>query len=165
MGAFIALKDAPKNAWIEAQVGIGGPLLGTTGALVCWELYLFTNNKFFCTLAYTGFFLNLFNLLPLGFLDGGRVVTAISPWLWLLGFAAAVALLVFWNVNLILLLIVILSIPRLFSLFRKKSDDERRYFEVTAMQRFVITVTYFGLIAILVVGMDQSLVQLHQQQT
>src|SRR3989454_6672865 len=32
MGAFIALKEAPKNAWIEAQVGIGGPLLGSAGA-------------------------------------------------------------------------------------------------------------------------------------
>ena len=28
MGAIIALKEAPRNAWIEAQVGIGGPLLG-----------------------------------------------------------------------------------------------------------------------------------------
>ncbi len=35
MGAFIALKDAPKNAWIEAQVAIGGPLLGGIGALAC----------------------------------------------------------------------------------------------------------------------------------
>src|ERR1700751_367577 len=34
MGAFIALKEAPRNAWIEACVGIGGPLLGSIGALV-----------------------------------------------------------------------------------------------------------------------------------
>ena len=33
MGAFIALKEAPRNAWIEACVGIGGPMLGTLGAL------------------------------------------------------------------------------------------------------------------------------------
>src|SRR5881296_267403 len=39
MGAFIALKEAPRNAWIEAQVGIGGPLLGTAGAAVCDGLY------------------------------------------------------------------------------------------------------------------------------
>src|SRR5947199_8032375 len=35
MGAFIALKEAPRNAWIEACVGIGGPMLGSLGALVC----------------------------------------------------------------------------------------------------------------------------------
>ena len=84
MGAFIALKEAPRNAWIEAQVGIGGPLLGTAGAVFCYGLYLVTGNPFFSALAYTGFFLNLFNLAPVGFLDGGRVATALSPWLWLL---------------------------------------------------------------------------------
>ena len=38
MGAFIALKDAPRNAWMEACVGIGGPMLGSLGALVCNSL-------------------------------------------------------------------------------------------------------------------------------
>src|ERR1044071_1483243 len=33
MGAFIALKDTPRNAWMEAWVGIGGPLFGTGGAV------------------------------------------------------------------------------------------------------------------------------------
>src|SRR5881296_1204082 len=85
MGAFIALKEAPRNAWIEAQVGIGGPLLGTAGAAVCDGIYLASGNPLFRALAYTGFFLNLFNLAPVGFLDGGRIVTALSPWLWILG--------------------------------------------------------------------------------
>src|SRR5256886_4990231 len=62
MGAFIALKEAPRNAWIEAQVGIGGPMLGTLGAGVCELVYLATGNPIFRALAYTGFFLNLFNL-------------------------------------------------------------------------------------------------------
>jgi Zn-dependent protease len=79
MGAFIALKEAPRNAWIEAQVGIGGPLLGTLGAVLCEMIYLATGNPMFRALAYTGFFLNLFNLAPVGFLDGGRIVTALSP--------------------------------------------------------------------------------------
>jgi Zn-dependent protease len=79
MGAFIALKEAPRNAWIEAQVGIGGPLLGTLGAVLCEMIYLATGNPMFRALAYTGFFLNLFNLAPVRFLDGGRIVTALSP--------------------------------------------------------------------------------------
>src|SRR4051812_2830664 len=91
MGAFIALKEAPKNAWIEAQVGIGGPILGAVGAGVCYAIYLATNNLFFCALAHVGFFLNLFNLAPIGFLDGGRVATALSPWLWVVGFVILVA--------------------------------------------------------------------------
>src|SRR5213082_3577572 len=87
MGAFIALKEAPRNAWIEAQVGIGGPFLGTLGAVACLGISLLTGNPLFRALAYSGFFLNLFNLAPIGFLDGGRIVTALSRWLWLPGFA------------------------------------------------------------------------------
>src|SRR3989454_915218 len=70
MGAFIALKEAPRNAWIEAQVGIGGPLLGTVGAVVCYGLYDLTGQRLLAGLAFSGFFLNLFNLAPIGFLDG-----------------------------------------------------------------------------------------------
>src|SRR5436190_16798052 len=94
MGAFIALKDAPKNAWIEAQVGIGGPLLGALGSFVCYGIFMVTGAEIFRALAYVGFFLNLFNLAPIGFLDGGRIATAISPWLWLIGAAVMGAMLV-----------------------------------------------------------------------
>src|SRR6267378_1101848 len=106
MGAFIALKEAPRNAWIEAQVGIGGPLLGTAGAALCDGIYLATGNLLFRALAHTGFFLNLFNLAPIGFLDGGRIVTALSPWLWIAG-TAIVVLLLITHFNLLLVLILV----------------------------------------------------------
>src|SRR5205814_5428008 len=146
MGAIIALKEAPRNAWIEAQVGIGGPMLGTLGAGLCELIFLATGNPLFRALAYTGFFINLFNLAPVGFLDGGRIVTALSPWLWLVGFAIMVALTIA-QPNFILVLILVFSVPRLFSLFRRKSEEERRYFEVTPAQRWTMAVMYFGLIA------------------
>jgi Zn-dependent protease len=152
LGALIALKEAPRNAWIESVVGIGGPLLGSAGALVCEGIYLATGNRMFQALANTGFLLNLFNLMPVGFLDGGRIVTALSPWLWLVGFAVLLFLTI-TQFNFILLLILITSLPRLFSLFRAKSADERRYYEVTPQQRLAMSVMYFGLIAALVLGM------------
>jgi Zn-dependent protease len=155
MGAFIALKEAPRNAWIEAQVGIGGPLLGTAGAAACDVLYLASGNPLFRALAYTGFFLNLFNLAPVGFLDGGRIVTALSPWLWIVGIAAVAVMLVN-HPNFILLLILVLSLPRLVFLFRRKTDEERRYFEVTPLQRATMAVLYFGLVALLVAGMTAT---------
>jgi Zn-dependent protease len=157
MGALIALKEAPRNAWIEAQVGIGGPILGTVGAAVCELIYLATGNLMFRALAYTGFFLNLFNLAPVGFLDGGRIVTALSPWLWLIGFAVMVFLTI-THFNFIVLLILIFSLPRLFFLFRRKSEEELRYFEVTPAQRWIMAVMYFGLIALLVLGMETTLI-------
>src|SRR5437762_646219 len=153
MGAFIALKEAPRNAWMESCVGIGGPLLGSLVALVCNALGQLFSAPIFIALAWFGYFLNLFNLTPVGMLDGGRVVTALSRWLWLPGFA----LLVWfgWKYpNFIIWLIVLLSLPRIYSLFRRRTEEEQRYFEVTPSQRWIMSVLYFGLIAVLLFGMD-----------
>src|SRR5213594_2612554 len=152
MGAFIALKEAPRNAWIEACVGIGGPILGTFGALICNSLGEVSGAPVFIALAWFGYFLNLFNLTPVGMLDGGRIVTALSRWLWLPGLAL---LLWFgWRYpNFIIWLIVLLSLPRIYSLFRKRTEEEQRYFEVTPSQRWIVSILYFGLIAVLLFGM------------
>ena len=69
MGAFILLKDQPRNAWMEACVGIGGPMLGSLGALICHSLGETIDAPVFIALAYSGYFLNVFNLTPVGFLD------------------------------------------------------------------------------------------------
>lgn len=159
MGAFIALKEAPPNAWIEAQVGIGGPLLGSLGAVVCYFFYPLTGNPLFAALAQTGFLLNLFNLAPVGFLDGGRIATAISPWLWVIGIGV-IGVLLYTHFNFLLLLIFIFSLPRLFSLFRRRTEEEARYFEVTPAQRWTMAVLYFGLMGFLVVAMKVSQVRL-----
>jgi len=91
----------------------------------------------FIALAWFGYFLNLFNLTPVGMLDGGRIVTALSRWLWLPGFA-----LLCWfgwkYPNFIIWLIVLLSLPRIYSLFRKRTEEEQRYFEVTPSQRWIM---------------------------
>lgn len=151
MGAFILLKDQPRNAWMEACVGIGGPILGGLGALACHVMGQALDAPLLIALASTGYFLNLFNLLPVGFLDGGRIVTALSRWLWLPGLA-----LLLWfgwtHPNLIVWLMVILSLPRVFSLFRRRTEKEQRYFEVNPSRRWTMSILYFGLIAILAVG-------------
>ena len=157
IGAVILLKESPQNAWVESVIGIAGPILGSLGALVCEVIYLATGNLFFRGLAYSGFFINLFNLMPFGFLDGGRIVTAISRWLWLVG-AVGMVFMMIYQFNFILLLIVAGSLPRLFSLFRPKTDEERRYYEVTPRQRLLMGLLYFGLIAALVLGMRLTLI-------
>ena len=149
MGAVIALKEAPRNAWIEAQVGIGGPLVGTAGAFACLFAYEFLHNPLFLVLAYTGFWLNLFNLIPIVPLDGGRVVTAISPWLWVVGLILMVFVLLQSSFNLFIILIVGFSLPRVFALFGRRSEAERRYFELTPGQRGLMSVIYFGLAGLL----------------
>jgi Zn-dependent protease len=162
MGAFIALKDAPKNAWIEACVGIGGPILGAVGALLCNVIGEAFNSPLFTALAWFGYFLNLFNLTPVGMLDGGRIVTALSRWLWIPGFA--ILLWLGWKYpNFIIWLMILASLPRLLSLFRKRTEEEQRYYEVTPRQRWTISFLYFGLIALLIAGMQLASKDLERQ--
>ena len=161
MGAFIALKEAPRNAWIEACVGIGGPMLGSLGALASNLLGEIFDAPIFIALAWFGYFLNLFNLTPVGMLDGGRIVTALSRWLWLPGFAVLIWF--GWKFpNFVVWLIVLLSLPRIYSLFRKRSEEERRYYEVTPGQRWTMSILYFGLIAVLVFAMHLAQNDLHR---
>jgi Zn-dependent protease len=161
MGAFIALKEAPRNAWMEACVGLGGPMLGSLGALACNALGEIFDAPVFIALAWFGYFLNLFNLTPVGMLDGGRIVTALSRWLWLPGFAVLIWF--GWKFpNFVVWLMVLLSLPRIYSLFRKRSEEERRYYEVTPAQRWTMSILYFGLIAVLVFAMHLAQNDLHR---
>ncbi len=159
VGAFILLKEAPRNAWMEACVGIGGPMFGSLAALLCHAVGIHFGAPLFIALAYMGYFLNLFNLAPVGMLDGGRIVTALSPWLWLPGFG-----LLLWlgltHPNFIIWILLAMSLPRIFSLFRKRSDEEQRYFEVAPVQRWTMGAMYFGLAAALVLLMHVAQVQL-----
>ena len=162
MGAFIALKEAPRNAWMEACVGIGGPLLGSVGALVCHAMGEFFAAPIFLALGWFGYVLNLFNLTPSGVLDGGRIATALSRWLWLPGFA----FLIWWGwkfPNFVIWLMIVLSVRRVYSLFRKRTEEEQRYFEVTPSQRWIMSMLYFGLIALLLFGMHVAKQDLNEQ--
>ncbi len=154
VGAFIALKDTPRNAWIEAQVSMGGPLLGGIGAFVCLIIYHVTGQSFFAALAYVGFFLNLFNLAPIGMLDGGRIVSALSLWFWLAGFAVMATLIVM-QPNIILFVIIIFSLPYMWVQFKNRKTA---FFQVTRAQRWIIAVLYFGLLIAMVAGMSVSYV-------
>ena len=88
--------------------GSPGPILGTLATLVPLGIWLATGEEFWQALAYVGFFINLFNLLPVLPLDGGRAMAALSPWVWFAGFAGLVAL-TFAFPNPILILVLLLG--------------------------------------------------------
>ena len=158
LGAFVAMKQMPKNALAEARVGLAGPVLGSLGALGAWGIFELTQEPFFLGLAYVGFFLNLFNLLPMLPLDGGRAVGALSPAFWLVGIAALVALVIV-SPNPILILIALLGGLELWRRWRARNTLEgQKYYEVSTRDRLLIGLAYFGLISVLAAGMAATFV-------
>jgi Zn-dependent protease len=158
LGAFVAMKQMPKDALAEARVGLAGPVLGSVGALGAWGLYELTQEPLLLGLAYVGFFLNLFNLLPMLPLDGGRAVGALSPVFWLVGLVALVALVVV-SPNPILIIIALLGGMELWRRWRARNTPEgRAYYKVEPQHRLLVALAYFGLIAVLVAAMAATFV-------
>jgi Zn-dependent protease len=156
LGAVVGAKSLGDDAAAEARVGLAGPILGTLGAALCVPLYLATGDEIFKALAFTGFFLNLFNLVPVTPLDGGRAMAALSPWMWFAGLFAF-ALLAFVAPNPIIVIILVLGVfdtYKRFKAYRAGGPEVRRYYRVPRRQRLMVLAVYLGLIAVLVVGMD-----------
>ncbi len=159
MGAVIWAKSLGNNAAAEARVGLAGPILGSLGAAALIPVADATGNELFKALAFTGLFLNLFNLLPVLPLDGGRAMAALSPWMWLVGFAALVGVAIAFP-NPIILVIVLLAGLETWRRWRDRNSPEaRRYYEVSTRDRVLTAVVYLGLIALLTFGMSQTHVQ------
>src|SRR5258708_17773627 len=111
VGAWIAMKDMPRDVETEAYVGIAGPLAGTAGALACYFVARTYDSNLMLALSYAGFFINLFNLIPLSPFDGGRITAIISPRLWLVGGPILIAVF-FWRPSPMLILMAILAAPQ-----------------------------------------------------
>jgi len=145
VGAFISMKQQPTNARTEAIIAAGGPVLGSIGAFVCLALGVAYKNELFLALAYTGCLLNLFNLVPVHPLDGGRIVTAISPLMWIVGIPVLIYIAVKYP-NPIVILFVILGAFQAFKLWR---SPNKQYFAVSKRTRITFAVVYFGLMIVL----------------
>jgi Zn-dependent protease len=156
LGAFITMKQMPQDAWNEAKVGIAGPLLGTAGAVALWVAGEVANSNSLKAVAFLGFLINLFNLLPVIPLDGGRIVGALHPALWVVGFLALLGL-VFLRPNPILILILVFSGMELWQRWQRRNHPElQSYYRVKPSQRVTMAVLYFGLAALLVIGMHST---------
>jgi Zn-dependent protease len=153
MGAVVGMKRLPDDAAAEARVGLAGPILGSIGCLIPLALYAATGNHLFQALAFTGFFLNLFNLVPMLPLDGGRAMAALSPWMWLVGFAALLGVGIAFP-NPIIILILVLGGIETWRRFRNRGETS--YYRVAPKTRFLIAAVYVGLAVALVLAMDAT---------
>ncbi|TCS94244.1 site-2 protease family protein [Hazenella coriacea] len=131
LGALIMMKRQPQDASTEAFIAMGGPLLGTVGALIPFFLGIYTGDILFFTIASIGFFINLFNLVPIHPLDGGRIVVAITRWLWVLGLVVGLLLIIYLR-SWLLLFIYVLFVIELWSTYRPNRKPKLRRFAIEA---------------------------------
>jgi Zn-dependent protease len=161
MGAVIWAKSLGQNALAEARVGLAGPILGSIGAAALIPIASATGNNLFQALAFTGFFLNLFNLLPIVPLDGGRAAAALSPKLWIAGMAGVVAFLIAFP-NPIILIIALLGAMEGWRRWQTRNDPAaREYYRVEPRHRLMIAAVYVALVALLALGMTETHIERH----
>lgn len=149
MGAFITMRDTPHDVETEAHVAICGPLVGSVAAFAFYFAGQWSDNRLLLAIAYSGFVLNLFNLLPIPPLDGGRVVGILGPRMWLLGVPFLIALFLY-RPSPILILIAILAAPQVMRGLRGGAINPA-YFAVSPTKKLEYAVTYLGLVAALAI--------------
>jgi Zn-dependent protease len=145
VGAFISMKQQPTDARTEAIIAAGGPVLGSLGAFACLGVGVFFHSSLFLALAYTGCLLNLFNLIPVHPLDGGRLVSAISPIMWVIGIPILIVIAMKYP-NPIVILLAILGVFQAYKLWK---SPNKAYFAVSRQTRITFATLYFGLMIVL----------------
>jgi Zn-dependent protease len=155
MGAVIWARSLGDDALTEARVGLAGPYFGAAASAVVAIVGLATGTGLLEALGYIGFLLNLFNLMPVTPLDGGRAMAAMAPWMWFIGFGGLVTL-EFIEPNPILLIICLVAGYDLYHRWtrrRSPTPAQTAYYRVSPRNRVLIGAAYLGLIAALAIGM------------
>jgi Zn-dependent protease len=149
LGAFIAMKGRPRDAYVEAKVALGGPVLGSLAAwaVLAWGRY--SGSPMLIAIGQVGVMLNLFNLIPVSPLDGGRIAGAFSRTAWVAGYVAGVSA---WFVLQSPLLLIVLVVG-LFTLWQRWKNPVPGYHDIPPGRRAAIGVAY----VLLVLGLVASL--------
>jgi Zn-dependent protease len=161
LGAAVGTRSLGGSALAEARVGLAGPILGSLATAALIPIALSSNDDFWRALAFTGFFLNLFNLLPVVPLDGGRAMAAMAPWMWFVGFGVMVLMLLVWP-NPILLLIVLLGGFETYRRWKQRKnpvEGNAEYYRVKPVHRLLVGGVYVALVVALAIGMDLTHVE------
>lgn len=143
VGAFIEMKEQPQDAATESFVAVGGPLLGVLGALGCFIIGVAAKSQLLLAVAYFGFFITVFNLIPVHPLDGGRIVAALSPLLWGVGILMMAAVVVFFF-NPIAILVLLLCLGKAYTTWKQR-HELANYYQVAGAFRWKMGAAYFGL--------------------
>jgi Zn-dependent protease len=153
LGAVIAMRGRPRNAYVEAKVGIGGPVLGSIGAWVVLAAGLWTHHPLLVSLGHTGVLINLFNLIPVSPLDGGRIAGAFTRTFWVVGYGLGVVALVLTRSPILFLVLIV----GLFTLWQRWRRPIPGYDEIPRAQRLAVGLGYATLVIALVMSLTRSI--------
>jgi Zn-dependent protease len=153
LGAFIAMRGLPRDAYVEAKVAIGGPVLGSLGAWAVLAAGLASGHTLLVSLGHTGVLLNLFNLIPVSPLDGGRIAGAFTRRFWIVGYALGVLAFLVTRSPLLLLVLVVGA----FTLWRRWRNPVPGYDAIPPAQRFAIGAGYAALVVALAASLPMGL--------
>ncbi len=112
-GAMVRMQQYPVDAREDARVGLAGPIWGLGAALCAAAVFFLTEAPIWGAIARVGAWINLFNLLPVWQLDGGRGFRALSKGERFL-IAGLLALLWYWTKEGLLVLLLIVAAFRAF---------------------------------------------------
>jgi len=156
IGASILLKENPRDAWTEALMAYGGPLAGCVGSWICLLVAQQYEVSWLMAIASVSFIINLFNMIPVPPLDGGRICAAVSAWFWLIGLVLLGLSVVFfhaWNSIVIIVLVLMAALPRIKqTIFGQSVPEMEAYYQVHPFNRLCMALMYLGLIAALLLG-------------
>jgi Zn-dependent protease len=149
VGAYIQMQRQPASVETEAYVAYAGPFVGTLAAFAVYFAGREQGSTMLLSLAYSGFVLNLFNLLPISPLDGGRITAVLSPKIWLFGIPLLLGLMLY-RPSPMLFVIAILAAPHALRAWRHGKDIEPfAYYAVSSETKVEYAVLYLGLVALL----------------
>ena len=146
VGAFIAMQDQPRDAAVEARVAMAGPVAGSLAAWVTLWAGVELELPLLLALGHTAVLINLFNLVPVSPLDGGRVVMAFTRGYWVIGYAIGIGALVVTRSPILLIVLLV----GLWSLVQRWRHAAPGYDALTPRQRRLIAPAYAALIVALV---------------
>jgi Zn-dependent protease len=118
VGAVIGLKETPKSAADEAFLAYGGPLWGLASIVPPMVLYWVTGDAYWSLIVTLGCLLNMFNLIPFTPLDGGRIISVVSPKIWAVGLVILVGY-AFISMNPLLFIVVLFGVTSCWRLIRQ----------------------------------------------
>lgn len=142
VGAFVAMHGRPRDAAVEARVAMAGPVAGSLAAWAVLGTGLALEQPLLVALGHIGVLLNLFNLVPVPPLDGGRIAGAFTRTYWVLGYAVGIAALLVTRSPILLLVLAV----GLFTLARRWREPVPGYDALPGGQRRLIGLAYAALV-------------------